>query len=135
MDTVRFQEPRMEPSGTLLVAEKGMELAKELEPWLEQTGCRLIAVNSMRDVLITLQCEKIHALVMDVCLSEDIGFEAISIIKGLHRNLPIIVTTDQNNPSQESHIRQKGIFYYHVKSFGMDELMLAVSNALARSQR
>lgn len=84
---------------------------------------------------MTLLCEKINVLVMDASLSEDIGLEAISIIKELYRNLPIIVTTDENNPKQESHIRQKGIFYYHVKSFGMDELMLAVTNAMARSLR
>lgn len=54
---------------------------------------------------------------------------AISIIKGLCRNMPIIVTTEENNPEQESSIRQKGIFYYHVTSFGMDELVLAISNA------
>jgi hypothetical protein len=28
-----------------------------------------------------------------------------------------------------------GIFYYHVKSFGMDELILAISNAMTRSAR
>jgi hypothetical protein len=45
------------------------------------------------------------------------------------------MTTDENNPELESSIRQKGIFYYHVKSFGMDELMLAINNAMARSSR
>ncbi len=50
------------------------------------------------------------------------GYEAISIIKGLDRKLPIIITADENNPEQESRIRHKGIFYYHVNSFGLDEL-------------
>ena len=63
------------------------------------------------------------------------GTEAISIIKSLRRDMPIIVTTDENNPKLESSIRQKGIFYYHVKSFGTDELMLAITNAMARSSR
>ncbi len=36
-------------------------------------------------------------------------------------------------PELESRIRQQGIFYYHVKSFGPDELMLAISNAMERS--
>jgi len=125
----------MEDSGTLLIAEHGGYLASALKPWLAEKGCIIKTVDNIRDVLLTLQCEKVNVLVMDVCLSEDIGFEAIAIIKSLHRNLPIIVTTEENNPKQESHIRQKGIFYYHVKSFGIDELMLAVSNAMARSHR
>jgi DNA-binding NarL/FixJ family response regulator len=70
---------------------------------------------------------------MDAHLPEDMGYEAISIIKGLHRKLPIIITADENNPEQESQIRQKGIFYYHVNSFGLDELILAISNALMRA--
>ncbi|MEJ2364197.1 MAG: response regulator [Deltaproteobacteria bacterium] len=72
---------------------------------------------------------------MDVCLPEEMGCEAISIIKSMQNKLPIIITTEENNPELESSVRQMGIFYYHVKSFGMDELMLAISNAMARSTR
>lgn len=125
----------MKKLGTLLVADCGKDLSRALRTCLQDAGCRVIAVDCIRDLLLTLQCEKINVLIMDTCLSEDIGSEAISIIKGLYRNIPIIVTTDENNPKRESHIRQKGIFYYHVKSFGMDELMLAVTNAMARSLR
>ncbi len=87
----------------------------------------------MKDAFITLQSEKVNVLVMDARLAEGMGYEAISIIKGLCRNLLIIMATDENNPEQEGKIRQKGIFYYHVKSFGMEELMLAISNALKRT--
>jgi DNA-binding NtrC family response regulator len=77
----------------------------------------------------------INVLVMDACLPDAMGYDAISIIKGLHRKLPIIITADENNAEQESRIRQKGIFYYHVNSFGLDELILAISNALVRSSQ
>ncbi len=123
----------MDKCGTLLVAERGCELTDGLRPWALENGHQLIAVDSIKDVLITLQNQKVHVLVMDVCLPETLDFEAISIIKGLYRRLPIIITAAENNPEQESRIRKKGIFYYHVKSFGMDELLLAISNALVRS--
>jgi DNA-binding NtrC family response regulator len=122
-----------ERCGKLLIAARGGELAQDLTPWLEEQGHRCKTVDNIKDVLMTLQNEKINVLVMDVHLPEDMGYEAISIIKGLHRKLPIIITADENNPEQESRIRQKGIFYYHVNSFGMDELILAISNALMRS--
>lgn len=125
----------MEKCRTLLIAERGCELAQSLKPWLTENGYKFRTVDSVPAVLIALQNEKINVLVMDICLPEEMGVEALSIIKGLHRSLPIIVTTDENNAEQESRIRQKGIFYYHVKSFGMDELMLAISNAMARSSR
>lgn len=119
--------------GTCLVAERGRDLSSHLAIWLQEGGHQLITVDNLKDVLMTLQNEKIHVLVMDVCLPEALGYEAIAIIKGLYRKLPIIITADENNPEQESRIRQKGIFYYHVKSFGMEELMLAISNAMERS--
>ena len=125
----------MEECQTLLIAEPGKDLSTTLVPWLSEKGYTVKTVDSIKDVLMTVQGEKIHALVMDVCLPDNMGTEVISIIKSLRRDLPIIVTTDENNPQLESSIRQKGIFYYHVKSFGMDELMLAINNAMARSSR
>jgi DNA-binding NtrC family response regulator len=122
-----------EKCGRLLIAERGCELAQGLSPWVAEQGHRCKTVDNIKDVLMTLQNEKINVLVMDARLPEDMGYEAISIIKGLHRKLPIIITADENNPEQESRIRQKGIFYYHVNSFGLDELILAISNALMRA--
>ena len=118
---------------TLMIAESGCRLAKALDPWLADKKYEVKVVDTFKDALMTLQNEKVDALVMDVCLAESMGYEAISILKGTSRNLPIIITTEQNNPEQESSIRQKGIFYYHVRSFGMDELILAISNAMTRS--
>jgi two-component system, NtrC family, nitrogen regulation response regulator GlnG len=129
-----YQETAMAgKSETLLIAESESRLAEALDPWLAETGYQIKVADNLKDVLITLQSEKVNVLVMDVCLAKGMGFEAISIIKGLCRNMPIIVTTEENNPEQESSIRQKGIFYYHVTSFGMDELVLAISNAMTRS--
>ena len=125
----------MTDCGTLLIGEPGCKLANELDPWVTEKGYKVRAVENIKDVFLALQFEKIHVLVMDVCLPEEMGCEAISIIKSMYNKLPIIVTTDENNPELESSVRQMGIFYYHVKSFGMDELMLAISNAMARSTR
>ena len=125
----------MEKCGTLLIAERGFGLAQGLSSWLEEQGQRFKTVDNLKDVLMTLQNEKVSVLVMDVCLPDPMGYEAISIIKGLDRKLPIIITADENNPEQESRIRQKGIFYYHVNSFGMEELILAISNAMVRSSQ
>jgi two-component system phosphate regulon response regulator OmpR len=118
-----------------LVAAHGGALARNLDFWITDQGHRLKTVDNIKDLLMTLQNEKIQVLVMDVRLPEDLGYEAISIIKGLDRKLPIIITADENNPEQESRIRQQGIFYYHVNSFGPDDLILAISNAMVRSSQ
>jgi len=124
-----------EKGGTLLIAERGGALSQNLDFWITEQGHRLKAVDNIKALLMTLQNEKINVLVMDVRLPEDLGYEAISIIRGLDRKLPIIITADENNPEQESRIRQQGIFYYHVNSFGMDDLILAISNAMVRSSQ
>ena len=121
-----------ERCGTVLVAEPQRDLAGGLNPWVVENGHRLLTVDNLKDLLMTLQSEKVNVLVLDVCLPQPMGYEAISIIKGLCQKLPIIVAASENNPEQESLVRQKGIFYYHVKSFGMDELILAITNAMGR---
>jgi two-component system phosphate regulon response regulator OmpR len=132
----KFGAPMMkEKSGTLLIAERGGALSQHLNFWITEQGHRLKSVDNFKDLLMTLQSEKINVLVMDVRLPEEMGYEAISIIKGLGRKLPIIITADENNPEQESRIRHQGIFYYHVNSFGPDDLILAISNAMVRSSQ
>ena len=121
-----------EKSRTLMIAEPGFGLASLLRDPLTDKGYAVKSVKTINDVLMTLQEEKINVLVIDAGLAHEKGYEFLSIIKGLRKNLPIIVATDGNNPEQESSIRQKGIFYYHVKSFGIDELMLAINNAMTR---
>jgi DNA-binding NtrC family response regulator len=123
----------MDRCGTLLVAERSRELADGLAPWARENGHQLLSVDNLRDLIMTLQQQKINVLVLDLCLPEALGPEAIPIIKGICQKLPIIITADENNPDQETRVRQKGIFYYHVKSFGLDELMLAISNAMGRT--
>lgn len=123
----------MEKYGTLLVAERGCDLSGGLTTWAQENGHRLLSVDNLKDLIMTLQNQKVNVLVMDICLPDALGVEAIPIIKGLCQRLPIIVTAEENNPELEGKVRQKGIFYYHVKSFGVDELMLAISNAMMRS--
>jgi DNA-binding NtrC family response regulator len=127
------EAPGMSKCGILLVAELGCDLAGGLSVWAKENGHQLVSVDNLKDLIMTLQKHKVKVLVMDICLPDAMGAEAIPIIKGICQKLPIIVTAEENNPEQESRVRQKGIFYYHVKSFGPEELMLAISNAMQRS--
>jgi DNA-binding NtrC family response regulator len=78
---------------------------------------------------LTLQNQKIDALVLDAALlKEDFGF--IPVIKGIERKLPIIICSASNTPELETKIRKQGIFYYHIKSFGIQDLEMAISNAV-----
>ncbi len=69
-------------------------------------------------------------LVMDIDLPEMKGYDAVPILKNLDPSLKIILTTQQNDKRREAKARAQDIFYYFIKSFGKDELRLAVRNAI-----
>jgi len=68
-------------------------------------------------------------LIMDVDLPEMKGYEAVSILKNLDPRLKIIITTRKNSKRLEAKSRQQDIFFYFIKSFGRDELKLAINSA------
>ena len=119
----------MEKEKIVLFSEPLETTSKELTPFLEKHGIRLIKVDSLKETLLSLQEGRVDALVIDAALLEDdCGF--ISVIKGIEKDLPVIICAESNTPELESKIRQQKIFYYHIKSFGIDDLEMAVSNAI-----
>ncbi len=114
---------------TLILAEPVSALSSDLDAFLTKNGYQSICARSLEETLLTLQNQKIDALVLDsALLREDFGF--IPVIKGIERNLPIIICAASNTPELETKIRKQGIFYYHIKSFGIQDLEMAISNAV-----
>lgn len=68
-------------------------------------------------------------LIMEVDLPEMKGYEAVSILKSIDPRIKIIMTTRKNTKSLEAKVRGQDIFFYFIKSFGKEELKLAVDNA------
>lgn len=114
-----------EPSGTLMT---------ELKPFLSEKGVSAIGANTQKETLLMLQNQSVHVMVLDADLLEE-DCEFISIIKGMEQDLPIIVCAETNTPEFEIKVRQKRIFYYHIKSFGIQDLEMAISNAILRASR
>ena len=75
-------------------------MSQSLNFWITEQGHRLKAGDNFTDLLVTLQSKKINVLVMDVRLPEEMGYGAISIVQGLHRRLPIMITADANKAEQ-----------------------------------
>jgi DNA-binding NtrC family response regulator len=67
-------------------------------------------------------------LILDVDLPEMKGYEAVSILKNLDPRLRIIMTTKRNSKRLEAKVREQDIFFYFIKSFGKEELELAIRN-------
>jgi DNA-binding NarL/FixJ family response regulator len=67
---------------------------------------------------------------MAVDLQEMKGYDAVSIIRKIDPKIKVIMTTKKNTRKLESKVREQDIYYYFIKSFGKDELVLAINNAL-----
>jgi len=126
---VHNQSRDMGANKTILIAEQAGSTPRELELFATERGFDLVRVHNLKDVLLTLQESRVDSLVLDAALlAEDCGF--ISVIKGMEKNLPIIVCAEKNTPELESEIRKHQIFYYHIKSFGIEDLVMAIANAV-----
>jgi DNA-binding response OmpR family regulator len=54
----------------------------------------------------------------------------ICLLKGCDPQARIIVRTDENSRHLETQVRSERVYYFHVDSFGDQELLLAVAAAL-----
>ena len=85
--------------------------------------------KGLTDAVKKIAGESFKCLIMDVDLPELKGYEAVSIIKNIDPKIKIIMTTKRNSKNLESKVREQDIYYYFIKSFGNDELKLAINNA------
>jgi len=116
-----------------MVADGDKNSLEAIQALLFQEGYRVEKALRLKDVFRYLQLEKIDVLILDVQMPEMKGYEAIPLIRGIDPQLPIIMTAEENSAELEAQVRQHRIFYYHLKSFGVEELKLAVENALKKS--
>jgi DNA-binding NtrC family response regulator len=121
----------MDTEKAVIIAEPSETLMTGLRPFLDENDLRVIHVRTQKEALLTLQNQRVHAMVLDADLLEE-DCEFISLIKGMQGNLPVIVCAEVNTPEFETRVRQKRIFYYHIKSFGNEDLEMALSNAILK---
>jgi DNA-binding NtrC family response regulator len=122
----------MEKPKTILIADSDPEFLSEWSKILEEEGSLILKATKGTQAIQIIQEEKVDLLIIEAEMPEMKVYEAIPIIKGVDPCLPIIVTAAHNTLELEAKIRHNPIFYYHVKSFGSEELKLAVRNAFER---
>jgi DNA-binding NtrC family response regulator len=114
---------------TILIAEPEEGLSKNLEAFSKDKRFTLLKTGNLKETLLTLQGQRVDVLVLHAVLLEK-DCEFISVIKGMERDLPVIICAEANTAELESRIRKQGIFYYHIQSFGIEDLEMAISNAV-----
>lgn len=85
--------------------------------------------KGLQDVLKKISERNYRCLIMDVELPEMKGYKAVPIIKKIDPTIKVIMTTKKNTKRLEAKVREQDIFFYFIKSFGKEELKLAIQNA------
>ncbi len=117
---------------TVLIVEVKHKVGRQLTPWLRKQGYHAIRIERPGTILPLLDSnDRIYSMVLvDDFPLEGSLLENLKILKHLGPKVPIVITTSENDSEKEKQIRKSGIFYYHLKNEGTDDLKDAVSCAL-----
>lgn len=118
----------------LLVIDPDPRARKALTESLRAVSDGVDAVRNLSEAIKKIPGGGFSCLVMDVDLPEMKGYEAVSVLKNLDPGLKIIMTTARNSKKLEARVRREDIFYYFIKSFGAEELRLAVQSAFNQNK-
>jgi len=88
---------------------------KEMTMFLQKENFNVETGKGLPEAIKKVSEGCFNCLIMDVNLPEMKGYEAVSIIK-----------------SMEAKVREQDIFFYFIKSFGKEELKLAIHNAFSK---
>lgn len=118
----------VETEKRILLIDADDEERKKLERALENEYPLMETGKNFFDAIKKIGEKRYSCLIMDVNLPEMKGYDAVSILKKIDPEIKVIMTTKKNNKRLETKVREQDIFFYFIKSFGTDELKLAVSN-------
>lgn len=113
----------------ILIIDPDSRDRKIMTSFLEKENYSVETGKGLPDAIKKISGGGFNCLIMDVNLPEMKGYEAVSIIKSIDPKIKIIMTTKKNTKSLEAKVREQDIFFYFIKSFGKEELKLAINNA------
>lgn len=103
-----------------------------LSSYLTDLNYKTETGKCLTDAVINITMRNFGCLIIDVNLPEMKGYEAITILKNISPGIKIIMTTKKNTKQLEVKVREQDIFFYFIKSFGKDELKLAINNVFSQ---
>ncbi len=113
-------------SRKILIIDPDREIQKELLSLFSSEGYQVEISEGVTDGLQKLKDIKFDCLIMDVELPEMKGYQAFPLMRTVDPKIDVIMTAARNTPELEARVREQDIFYYYIKSFGREELWLAV---------
>ena len=126
----------MEPgnrSGSILLVEDELNLARPLQFNLEQEGYRVRSTPSGKQALALLLSEPFDLIILDLMIEEIDGFEVARQIRQQNTRLPILMLTARSAAQDRIHGLELGADDYMTKPFHLKELLLRVERMIERA--
>lgn len=120
----------MDSEKRILIIDPDENDRNVMATFLRQHNFSIETGRGLSDALKKVTESSYDCLIMDVDLPEMKGFDAVSIFRNIDPKIKVIMTAKKNSMELESKVREQDIYYYFIKSFGKDELRLAINNAL-----
>lgn len=122
----------VDKSRSLLIIDPDPKERQKLTAFFRKENFYVESGKGLPDAIKKLSEGCFKCLIMDVNLPEMKGYEAISILKNINPHIKIIMMTNRNSKRLEAKVRGQDIFFYFIKSFGKDELKMAINNAFVK---
>jgi len=90
-----------------------------------EADCGSVAIEKVRKNPLDL-------VLMDVCMPEINGVEALDKIKACNPEIPVIMMTAYSSNDTAAEALQKGAYDYLIKPFDFDTLRITIEKAMAR---
>ncbi|OGF59684.1 MAG: hypothetical protein A2Y62_08215 [Candidatus Fischerbacteria bacterium RBG_13_37_8] len=119
----------------ILIIDTDTRYRRNLLLNLKQEGYQIETTGSLTEAIKKMVREIYDCVIMDVKLPEIKGYEAISIIKSIDPKVRVIMTTNKNSISLETKVRSQDIYYYFIKSFGVEELKIALGSLFINNKK
>jgi DNA-binding NtrC family response regulator len=116
----------------ILIIDPDRKERQDLTAFLEKDHYYVESGKGLTEAIKKLSDGCFNCLIIDVDLPEMKGYEAVSILKNIDPDVKIIMTTKKNTKRLEAKVREQDIFFYFIKSFGNEELKMAIGNALIK---
>jgi two-component system alkaline phosphatase synthesis response regulator PhoP len=116
----------------ILLVEDEESLRETLALNLELEGYDVVALDSGRNVVQTLQQQHIDLILLDIMLPDMSGLEVCGQIRLNNLAMPIIFLTAKDTPADRVAGLRQGADDYLAKPFNLEELLLRVAILLRR---
>lgn len=114
----------------ILVVDPDDHAVKEIISLLTWPGIEVERCLSIPNAVAKMKHVRYDCIIVDMDLKDMKGYDAVPILKTVDPSVNVILTSRINTKDLEARVRVQDIFYYYIKSFNMEELKMAVNNAI-----